>query len=70
MSDATAGNADATSLNGAPGESGLANAQAGLTVVVVRADCWDVVALIGTRAPGSVGLESQAVTTIIIGETT
>ena len=70
MSDATAGDANATSLNGTPGESAIANAKTGLTVVVVGTDRRDVVALVGPRAPGSVGLEGQTVAAVVIGQTT
>lgn len=70
MSNATAGDANATSLDFTPGESAIANAKAGLAVVVVGADRRDVVALVGPRAPGSVGFEGQTVTAVVIGETT
>lgn len=64
---AAGGNADASALGGTPAEPGVANACAGLTIMIVRALRGDVVALAGESAPGRSGVKARAISAPVGG---
>ena len=70
VSGATRGDGNAGKLSGTPRVASLAHALSGLAVVVVGASCGDVVAGVGKRAPAGSGLEGDASTAVVVGQTT
>ena len=67
---ATRRDTNASSLGRTPGESGVANTKAGLTVVVVRALGGDIVASVGKGAPVGTGVEGSATSAAVVGGAT
>lgn len=70
MGGTTAWDSDASPLNGAPAEARIADASAGLTVVVVRTIRGDIVALIVECTPGSSEYERSASSAAVGGGAT
>lgn len=64
----TAGDQHTSSLGGAPGVIRGADASTSGAVVVVRASCGDIIALVGSRAPSRAWVESEAVAASVAGQ--